>query len=169
MATSKIYRAVAILSGPEPQRSILEKLLIKQFSKLPGRCLLIRGKPKLPNTSEIKGSNLEIMPFLSGETLNRVIQSAEIVVCRAGYSSIMDLVKIRQKALLIPTPGQTEQEYLARHLEGQAGFVFQDQDHLDIRLAFARLQQLPEPQALFPDDTGLLDNALTDFLSQVIA
>ena len=168
-AASKSYRAVAILSGPEPQRSILEKLLIKQLSKIPGRYLLIRGKPKLPNTSEIKGSNLEIMSFLSGETLNRVIQSAEIVICRAGYSSIMDLVRIRQKALLIPTPGQTEQEYLARHLEGRAGFVFQDQDQVDIPRAIARLQQLPEPRALFPDDTELLASAVTDFLGKVIA
>ena len=165
--TPKIYQAVAVLSGPEPQRTILEKILIKQLSGLPGKYLLIRGKPKLPNTSETIGRNLEMLSFLGGKELNLAIQSADAVICRAGYSSIMDLSAVRQKALLIPTPGQTEQEYLARHLAESPGFVFQEQTAMNVRKALDLLRKSPVPQLPPLRDTELLDRAVTGFLDQI--
>jgi len=38
------------------------------------------------------------------------------VISRSGYTTIMDLAVLEKKAYFIPTPGQNEQEYLAKRL-----------------------------------------------------
>ena len=125
-----------LLSGPEPQRSILEKRLLEAAHRLTGKTILIRGLPaeaSLPvyQTSEIKsGANgLTVIPYADPDTLNRLLQKAEYVVCRAGYSTIMDLLILGKKGIYIPTPGQTEQQYLAKRLMQQHwGFCFEQEE-----------------------------------------
>ena len=100
-----------ILSGPEPQRSLLEEKLMTGLKTYAGNAVLIRGLPG--NDSEINSSaNVSVLNYVSGEELNRLICSSELVISRCGYTTVMDMVKLRKRAVLIPTPGQAEQEYL---------------------------------------------------------
>jgi uncharacterized protein (TIGR00661 family) len=106
---------VVILSGPEPQRTLLEEKIIKEISYYPGTATIVRGLPGLetfiPSTGMIRFYN-----HLAVDELNREIQEAEFVISRSGYSTIMDIMKLRKKSILVPTPGQTEQEYLGNYL-----------------------------------------------------
>lgn len=104
------------LSGPEPQRTILENKLINQTSHYNGTAVIVRG---LPNNSSLVPSTNDIRFYnhLPAEEYNAEMERAEYVIARSGYSTIMDLLTLGKKSILIPTPGQTEQEYLAVHLE----------------------------------------------------
>ena len=105
------YDFLAIVSGPEPQRTILEKGLIKALQEREETSLMILGKPELNYTKQL--GNLTIHSHLNTKELNKAILSSDLIICRPGYSTIMDLKKLGSKAFFIPTPGQTEQEYLA--------------------------------------------------------
>jgi len=104
-----------ILSGPEPQRTILENKVIDQIVNYPATATIVRGLPGekniLPSTNTIHFYN-----HLSSEELNNEATKAEFIVSRSGYSTVMDIAALRKKSILIPTPGQTEQEYLANFL-----------------------------------------------------
>jgi len=103
-----------LISGPEPQRSLLEQKIISEFANDSSRKIIVRGLPKSTEVLNING--FTIFNHLSKNELQEKILSSKIIVCRAGYSTIMDLIKLNKNALLIPTPGQTEQEYLAKEL-----------------------------------------------------
>lgn len=109
-----IYKLVIVLSGPEPARTDFEKMLLEQLSDFEGRVLLVRGStaPAPPVAKE----DLTMVDLMAAEALNHALSAAEFVICRSGYTSVMDLVLLQKKAILIPTPGQPEQEYLARRL-----------------------------------------------------
>ena len=109
--TEKKYDFLAIVSGPEPQRTILEKGLILALKDRKEKSLIVLGKPELNNEEQI--GNLTIKSHLKASDLNTAILQSHLVICRPGYSTIMDLAKLGKKAIFIPTPGQTEQEYLA--------------------------------------------------------
>jgi len=123
---------LVLLSGPEPQRTILEKKLIEQLSNTSDTVVFVRGLPSssplLKNIGSIRFEN-----HLDATALSKLLSSAEAVICRSGYSSVMDLLKLKQRALLIPTPGQTEQVYLAKHLSNQQWFVVQEQEQLNLK------------------------------------
>ena len=78
------------------------------------------------------------MNHLGSYALARELASAALVVCRSGYSTVMDLVRLRCRAVLVPTPGQTEQEYLARHLTRQGWFLSFDQSGIDLAEAITK-------------------------------
>ncbi len=104
-----------MLSGPEPQRTIFEKLLLEQLKPYKQPAFFIRGLPgntDLPTVAE----NIIIENHLPAEPLQKAIEKASFVISRCGYSTIMDLMSLKKKSVLIPTPAQTEQEYLAEHL-----------------------------------------------------
>ncbi len=118
-----LYDIVALVSGPEPQRSSFEKLLTNELQNHPRSCLLLRGltsKVSLPDGVPVYKTvnNLTIVSHLSGEILFRLLNpktgQKPIVICRAGYSSLMDLSFTGNRIICVPTPGQTEQEYLAK-------------------------------------------------------
>lgn len=101
-----------LLSGVEPQRSVLEKILLESLKGFGGKIILVRGTEHGP---EINASNATVYNFVSGEKLKNLIVHADTVLCRSGYSTLMDLYLLNKKKLiLVATPGQTEQEYLAR-------------------------------------------------------
>ena len=112
----KKYDLAIILSGPEPQRTILEEQMLKELQHFRGYSLLVRGLPGDDSNLGTSSSSLEIHNALSSVELNKAILQSAIIICRSGYSSVMDLVALQKKAILIPTPGQTEQEYLAKYL-----------------------------------------------------
>lgn len=106
------YDLVFVLSGPEPRRSLWEKALLKELEHTRQKVLFVRGLHEDANLPPVM-SSVKIVNFLPSEELNTVIQQANWVICRSGYTSVMDLIQLQQKAILIPTPGQPEQEYLA--------------------------------------------------------
>ena len=106
---------LVILSGPEPQRRIIEDKIINELKNHHGPVTMVRGLPAGSSIIPSFGENI-FYNHLPADELNCAVQSAEFVISRSGYSTIMDLVKLKKKTILIPTPGQTEQEYLASHL-----------------------------------------------------
>ncbi len=109
------YDYLALVSGPEPQRTIFEQKVKLIFSEVKGRKILIRG---LPGTDEgiVNLSQWDEAKHLSAEKLQQVIEKSALVICRSGFSTVMDLAALGTMALFIPTPGQTEQEYLSDQL-----------------------------------------------------
>jgi len=108
------YQTVAVLSGVEPQRSIFEKELIKRLENCAEKTLIVQGKPQKEKQIQTI-QNLTIVSHLETSELASVLLGAKQIISRSGYSTIMDLDALNclHKAELIPTPGQTEQEYLA--------------------------------------------------------
>lgn len=151
---------LVILSGPEPQRTILESILINQLENYSGNYLLVRGLPSAPPLS-----NPFIVNYLSATALNQAICNAVLVIARSGYSSIMDLVKLKKKAILIPTPGQTEQEYLAGYIEDQGLFMKAAQK--DFRLDKAILKATTFPFKGSQTDFDLYRSVLSRFMQSL--
>lgn len=114
--TEKKYALLVSISGPEPQRTILENLMIHQLKDYDKKVLLIRGLPGDYKKIKSVNNNIEFINHLSSEEMNKAFLQSEIIISRSGYTTIMDLVKINRNAMLVPTPGQTEQEYLAEYL-----------------------------------------------------
>jgi uncharacterized protein (TIGR00661 family) len=120
------YDIMALISGPEPQRTVFENLIRAQLFNYHGSSLLVRGQPT--GTNEIKTmGRLSEVDFLDTEALNLAFEQSEMVVCRSGYSTIMDLAKLGKSAILVPTPGQTEQLYLAKVLSNRGICCYKDQ------------------------------------------
>jgi len=128
---SQEYDVAVVLSGPEPQRSILEQRLLEQAMTLPRKFIFIQGKTQ-SREHYFVSENVEVVSYLTSKDLNDVLLASKVLICRSGYSSIMDLTALGKKALLIPTPGQTEQEYLAQYLAEQQLFLSQHQDAIDL-------------------------------------
>ena len=105
---------LAILSGLEPQRTIFEQELLRRFATSEEKVLLVRGKLSEPHTVIRKG-NITIIPSIADDEFMVAAQHAHTIIARSGYSTIMDLeaLGVLDKAELYPTPGQSEQEYLA--------------------------------------------------------
>ncbi|GAC1388142.1 MAG: glycosyltransferase [Ginsengibacter sp.] len=122
------YDYLILLSGPEPQRTILESLMVAQTFILKGRILLVRGTTT--STTLNVNYNCEVLNLIDSEEVSGYINMSSIVLCRSGYTTIMDLAKLNKAAILIPTPGQTEQEYLATYLNGKYNFLKVSQDRL---------------------------------------
>jgi len=114
---------LVLISGPEPQRTALENMMLLQMKKVSFKMVLVRGLPGVANKLINENTALQIYDHLPAIELSRLIQSSKIVIARSGYSTIMDLIALQQTAVLIPTPGQTEQEYLAEYLAAKKYFL----------------------------------------------
>ena len=126
------YKYCFLLSGPEPQRSILQHLIESDASKLKDQVILIEGRPSdLPNHYKVQGS-LTKLRYASGQDLLDIIMQSEFVVCRSGYSTLMELLPMHKKMILIPTPGQTEQTYLATSLANRQMAIMMEQSSFDL-------------------------------------
>lgn len=107
---------LGIVSGVEPQRSIFARHLIDEFKRDGRKAEIVLGLP-IDEGNVVVDRNLTIYSYLNGNELATKIAGAEMVVCRSGYSTLMDMQVFGKKLKLVPTPGQTEQEYLAKHYE----------------------------------------------------
>jgi len=126
--TNQKYDYAGIISGAEPERSKLEQQLIESFSQLEGKKIIIAGN-KETNDRWIS-TDFEIKGLANRAEVQRIINSTNKIVARGGYSTMMDLLQLRKSALLIPTPGQTEQLYLTQHLKQLEYFDVVSQDKL---------------------------------------
>ncbi|AWA28965.1 glycosyltransferase [Flavobacterium magnum] len=116
LAIPKKYDLMVILSGPEPQRTFLEEKLFDEVQRFEGKVVFIKGKIEAEQKI-LEYANVTFYNFMTSEELEKTFNESEIVLCRSGYTTIMDLSFLSKKAFFIPTPGQYEQEYLARKLK----------------------------------------------------
>ncbi len=120
---------VAIVSGPEPQKSILAETLKQILSQLNTKSILYLGSPEIDKREKI--GNLIIKPHASTAEFGDDLSAAKVVVSRSGYSSLMDYKILNKKMVLIPTPGQDEQIYLGKHLSVNSGVTLISQKNLN--------------------------------------
>lgn len=127
-----IYDILVLLSGPEPQRSILEQILNQELINSDYNVLFVKGiieSEQKTNQSE----NITFYNFMNSEQLEKAIVQSEFVLCRSGYTTVMDLAKLGKKAFFIPTPGQFEQEYLAKKLKKDMLVPFSKQEEFQLK------------------------------------
>lgn len=131
---------LVILSGPEPQRTMLETKIMRELKKFQGTAVVVRG---LTDRDPLESSErVTVIDYASTIELNKLICRAENVVCRAGYTSVMDMLKLGKKVILIPTPGQAEQEYLGKHLVKNRLALIIPQKNLSLKNALAAANKL---------------------------
>ncbi len=133
------YDLLAILSGPEPQRTIFENILLAQMQALKLAIVVVRGLPTEKNVLEI--GDMKIYNHLPAAALNELILASKTIIARSGYTTIMDIAALQQRAIFVPTPGQTEQEYLARYLSEKKYCIVENQDGLDLKKALNKLER----------------------------
>ncbi len=126
------YDILVILSGPEPQKSMLETILLKELKKYNGKILFIQGRIEEEEQRSIQ-KNIEIVNFLTSEELSKAINTSDFIIARSGYTTIMDLAALQKKAFFIPTPGQTEQEYLAKRLKEKGIAPYSNQNIFKVK------------------------------------
>lgn len=121
---------LVLLSGPEPQRTLLENRLLKEFQNFNGSILMVRG---VFSAAEINATNnFKIVNYLLANELEEAINQSNFVIARSGYSTIMDLAALGKMAFFIPTPGQFEQEYLAKTLQEKLIVPYAKQDEFTL-------------------------------------
>lgn len=113
---SKVYDVLISISGPEPQRTIFEKIILSQLHNFDKKVLFVRGLPNEHQNLKTDNELIKIVNHLPAHELNNAFQQSKIIISRSGYTTIMDLAKLGKNAVLVPTPGQTEQEYLSKYL-----------------------------------------------------
>ncbi len=159
------YDILAILSGPEPARSQLEALLTRHILAYPGELttLMVCGTPDAAVKMDCS-QRLHKVAHLTPEELKFHLVNSRYIICRSGYSSLMDLAAVHRSALCIPTPGQTEQEYLAQLHSSDHRLVSQEQRNLDLSTG---LKKLSHCQSIYPPVNEGIRQALDDFLSSL--
>lgn len=152
------------LSGPEPQRSILENKVVADVSHYAGTAAVLRGLPGnnryIPSTNDILFYN-----HLPTPEYNTEIEKAEYVICRSGYSTIMDIARLGKKSILIPTPGQPEQQYLAEYLEHRKFAVCVNQKTFSLSEALMRARQFQYDLPATPENN--LPALVTSLLQKI--
>ena len=126
-----VYDLMVLLSGPEPQRSMLEEILTTEVAHFDGQVVFVKGVVRGTQQSE-KIGNTTFYNFMTTKTLEQAMNQSEIVLCRSGYTTVMDLAKLEKKAFFIPTPGQGEQEFLAKKLKVNGLVPYATQDDFSI-------------------------------------
>lgn len=111
---------LAILSGPEPERTNFEKDLIHQLKSSKEKGVILRGIPEGDAKRELIGG-IACYNHLQTQELKQLILSSDIIICKSGYSTVMDLAKLGKKFVCLPTKGQTEQVYLQSFLTQHYG------------------------------------------------
>jgi uncharacterized protein (TIGR00661 family) len=163
--TSVIENSIlVILSGPEPQRTMLENMLMKQSLMANIRLTIVRAKPN--ETDKPVQENIVFYNHLKANDLQELVLKSEIVISRAGYTTIMDLVSIQKNAILIPTPGQTEQEYLAARLESQNLFQFYSQSEFNLNKAIEKFQT--NEWSSFPKEKTQLKEKISELINELL-
>lgn len=161
----KHYDILCLLSGPEPQRTLLEKKMLEKLRETNIKAAMVLGKPE---TEIISGypDHIDVFPHLGTSALYKLLKQTNVVMARPGYSTIMDLAVTGNKAVLIPTPGQTEQEYLGNRFEEKKIFHSVRQDNLRLQETLAVATSYTGLKHPFSMD--LLKKSVDEFLDLVV-
>ena len=152
-----------LISGPEPQRGIFEQIVFEQLKKTKLKSVIILGKPSENNHFKI-GDN-HVFSHLKTQDLAELISKSKFVISRSGYSTIMDMAVFGKKCIFVPTPGQTEQVYLADYFHNRGNAFSMPQSDFDLVSALKYAENI-EPFKLETDDL-LLDQQIKIFLSDI--
>jgi uncharacterized protein (TIGR00661 family) len=123
-----VFDLMILLSGPEPQRSFLEELLLKEVKNSDKKIVFIKGIIEKEQTM-LQQNNCTIYNFMQTSELEKTFNESQFVLCRSGYTTVMDLVQLQKKAFFIPTPGQFEQEYLAKKYQKEGLVNYSSQEN----------------------------------------
>jgi len=158
---------LAVISGTEPHRQLFADAIIRQLREIPGRKIIVLGVPE-ETAQPWRDGDTEIYPFMGRAELNELLNRSKIIICRSGYASSMDLVAVQKPALLVPTPGQSEQEYQARYYYQNGYFYFTEQSrlHLAHDLPIARSVNGISTSGLSVNNMTLLHSLIRQFLPQ---
>lgn len=155
------YDIFVLLSGPEPQRTFLEKKLTEQLKISGLKAIIAQGKTEIKQRYH-PNSHIEVVSYLTASEIEGIAKQSKFVLCRSGYSTIMDLYYLGNKAVLIPTPGQTEQEYLAEALKRKGIFYSQSQRDFDLATALKKASTYASFQN--KNSQNKLSNVINQFL-----
>jgi uncharacterized protein (TIGR00661 family) len=133
------YKILIVLSGPEPQRTSLEMIIINELKDFKQKAMLVRGLPGSTGLLSC-GNDVIIKNHLPARDLEKFMNESEYIISRSGYTTVMDICKLQKKSILIPTPGQTEQEYLAHHLQLQGWCVAAKQENFSLEKSLQKAQ-----------------------------
>ncbi|WOI22050.1 glycosyltransferase [Nonlabens ulvanivorans] len=159
------YDLMVLLSGPEPQRSILERKLLSEVKRFSGEVLFIAGNVRGKQQMEKKG-DITYYNYLSTEGLQKALDRSDIILSRSGYTTIMDLHKLGKKAFFIPTPGQFEQEYLAQSLDDQGIVPFASQEDFKIEM-LEKIKLYKGLDSIYSSTTTSISDILSETFSNV--
>lgn len=154
------FEIVAIVSGPEPARQQFETLLRSELKESGRKCLLVKGLSGSMSIST--AGNWNEVNHLPTTTMAEVIQKCNMLICRSGYSTIMDLAALAKPAVFVPTPGQPEQEYLARHMETKGRGLFVPQHQLNLENVVEWKRRLLPLESIAPN------NKLAEAVKQIL-
>lgn len=158
---AQAHTVVAVISGPEPQRTLFERELLGQLQRTPGNHVLVRGVPQLAQeVGEERIGNVRVLPHADAPQLAGLLRNAQLIVSRSGYTTLMDLAALGLTAVIVPTPGQQEQEYLGRLHSSTGRFIVQQQGTVDLAQAMRSAATMPHPAPMEP--TAWLQEALDD-------
>jgi UDP-N-acetylglucosamine transferase subunit ALG13 len=125
---------IGILSGPEPQRSIFQDILWTEGKGLHQPFKLVAGTAGQPNNHAASEFG-SIIPHLDGPDMVKAIENAKYIISRGGYTSLMELIPLNKPLILVPTPGQTEQIYLAKRWQEKGWAISYDQTEFSLETA----------------------------------
>lgn len=137
VGVEKTIDILVILSGPEPQRTIFENILLEQLQHIDANLnvVLVRGLPDINEQKKNTLKNVRILNYANAIQLDKLMNEAKVLICRSGYSSIMDIAAVGGKAIFVATPGQTEQEYLAQKMMNEKIAFSMSQEKFDLIFA----------------------------------
>ncbi len=152
----KKYDVLALVSGPEPQRTLFEQKLIEELKGTQKKVLLVRGVME-SQQMKTQQENFITVNFMQSEELENAINESSIVVSRSGYTTILDLAALEKKAFFVPTPGQYEQKYLAKRLKNfglvpscrQENFTLEKLNQVPLYKGLSNFKISPDFQSLF--------------------
>ena len=154
-----------LISGPEPERTRFENILLVQLRNCKMHTILVRGLPGNETPVPYIQEGIKIYNHLPAEQLNGLMNESEMIISRSGYSTIMDLVKIKKNAILVPTPGQSEQEYLGKYLHNKKWMFCVQQKKFNLNKVLTAFQNsemnIPESAAIS------LHNAVEEVLKKI--
>jgi hypothetical protein len=155
------------ISGPEPQRTKLEEILLPQVPLLPGKKTVLLGKPG-EDVVRQPDAQTTVRSHASRSEMSDLMNRAKFIITRSGYTTMMEMAELgKTKALLIPTAGQTEQEYLSQYYMKKGWFYSRNQYcinlPLDVKTASA-YQGFPPTSGSAANARRLYEEVLSPFL-----
>ena len=158
---------LVVLSGPEPQRSILEQKIIAQAKTIDRQFVIVSGQTKTYEVEQLE-PNIKRYSYMTSQNLNASILNSKVIIARSGYSTLMDLVQLQcQQVIFIPTPGQTEQEFLAKRFYEKKQFYYQNQKDLNLTLALKELKKFSGLSPYTTENSSTLEDTIDNFLTQL--
>jgi len=135
------------ISGPEPQRTIFERKIFSQIRFLKGKVIVALGKPEERKEATYHGA--KVYSYLERKRQEKIMNRSRLIISRPGYTTLMELAALGKKALLVPTPGQTEQVYLASYHMRKGNFYSISQEKMDLARDVKKAERCPGVKVKF--------------------